>query len=146
MPNLSYIFHKYLINWFTGESGCMVQFWKKNEKVASVLKCLLLSYIVTGLLILFLAFLLYKFSLPKQAIGVGVIIVYILSAFLGGLLLGKSMRVKKYLWGLALGTGYFLILVTVSLIVNGGFQNVSGNFFLTMILCGGSGMLGGMLS
>ena len=124
----------------------MVQFWKKNEKVASVLKCLLLSYIVTGLLILFLAFLLCKFSLSKQAIGVGVIIVYILSAFLGGLLLGKSMKVKKYLWGLALGTGYFLILVTVSLIVNGGFQNVSGNFFLTMILCGGSGMLGGMLS
>ena len=92
----------------------MVQFWKKNEKVASVLKCLLLSYIVTGLLILFLAFLLYKFSLPKQAIGVGVIIVYILSAFLGGLLLGKSMRVKKYLWGLALGTGYFLIRVISS--------------------------------
>lgn len=124
----------------------MMQFWKKNEKVANVLKCLLISYIITGVMLLVLAFLLYQFSLPKQVIGVGVIIIYIVSAFLGGLLLGKSMKVKKYLWGLALGSGYFLILLIISLIANGGFQNFSGDFFLTMILCGGSGMLGGMLS
>lgn len=124
----------------------MMQFWKKNEKVANVLKCLLISYIITGVMLLVLAFLLYQFSLPKQVIGVGVIIIYIVSAFMGGLLLGKSMKVKKYLWGLALGSGYFLILLIISLIANGGFQNFSGDFFLTMILCGGSGMLGGMLS
>lgn len=124
----------------------MVQFWKKNEKVANVLKGLMLSYIVSGILIVLLAFLLYKFSLPKQAIGVGVTIIYIVSTFLGGLFLGKSMKIKKYLWGLALGAGYFLLLIIISLLVNGGFQNISGNFWLTMILCAGSGMLGGMLS
>lgn len=124
----------------------MVQFWKKNEKVANVLKSLLVSYIITGLLLMIMAFLLYKFSLPKQAIGVGVIVVYIVSTFVGGLLLGKSMKIKKYLWGLFLGMGYFLILLLVSLIANGGFQNLSENILLTMILCGGSGMLGGMLS
>lgn len=124
----------------------MMRFWKKNEKVATVLKCLLVSYVVTGILLLILALLLYKFSLPKQVIGIGVIVIYIASSFLGGLLLGKSMKVKKYLWGLGIGMGYFLILIILSLIVNGGFQNVSGNFLLTMFLCGGSGMLGGMLS
>lgn len=124
----------------------MVQFWRKNEKVANVLKGLMLSYIVSGILILFLAFLLYKFSLPKQVIGIGVIVIYIVSTFLGGLLLGKNMKVKKYLWGLLLGSSYFLLLILISLLVNGGFQNVSGNFWLTFILCAGSGMLGGMLS
>lgn len=124
----------------------MVKFWKKNEKVANVLKNLLISYIVTGVLIVVLAFLLYKFSLPKQVIGVGIIVIYIVSTFLGGFMLGKTMKVKKYLWGLLLGMGYFIVLTIVSLIVNGGFQNLSGNFMLTMILCGGSGMLGGMLS
>ena len=124
----------------------MMRFWKKNEKVATVLKCLLVSYILTGILLLFLALLLYKFSLPKQVIGIGIIVIYIVSSFLGGLLLGKNMKVKKYLWGLGLGLGYFVILVLLSLIVNGGFQNVSGNFLLTLVLCGGSGMLGGMLS
>lgn len=124
----------------------MMRFWKKNEKVVTVLKCLLVSYIVTGILLLLLALLLYKFSLPKQIIGIGVIIIYIVSSFLGSMLLGKNMKVKKYIWGLGLGMGYFLILVILSLIINGGFQSLSGNFWLTMILCGGSGMLGGMLS
>ena len=124
----------------------MVKFWKRNEKLANVLKGLLVAYIVSGIFIVILAFLLYKFSLPKQAIGVGIILIYIVSTFLGGLLLGKNMKVKKYLWGLLLGMGYFMILAVVSLVVNGGFRNFSGNFFLTMILCAGSGMLGGMLS
>ena len=48
----------------------MIRFWKKNEKIANVLKCLLVSYIMTGIFILILAFLLYKFSLPKQVIGI----------------------------------------------------------------------------
>ena len=124
----------------------MVKFWKKNEKIANVLKGLLISYIVTGVLIMLLAFVLYKFALPERVVGIGIIIIYIISTFLGGFLLGKSMKVKKYLWGLLLGIGYFVILTVVSLIVNGGLQNVSGNFFLTMILCTGSGMLGGMFS
>ena len=123
----------------------MMRFWKKNEKVATVLKSLLISYIITGLFLLLLAFLLYKFSLPKQIIGIGVIVIYVLSTLAGGFILGKSMKLKKYRWGLGLGMGYFLILVSLSLIVNGGFQNVSGNLLLTMILCGGGGMLGGML-
>ena len=124
----------------------MVKFWKRNEKLANVLKGLLIAYIVSGVFIVVLAFLLYKFSLPKQAIGAGIILIYIVSTFLGGFSLGKNMKVKKYLWGLLLGIGYFVILTVVSLIVNGGLQNVSGNFFLTMILCTGSGMLGGMFS
>ena len=124
----------------------MVKFWKRNEKLANVLKGLLIAYIVSGVFIVVLAFLLYKFSLQKQAIGVGIILIYIVSTFLGGFSLGKNMKVKKYLWGLLLGTGYFVSLTVVSLIVNGGLQNVSGNFFLTMILCTGSGMLGGMFS
>lgn len=124
----------------------MVKFWKRNEKLANVLKGLLIAYIVSGVFVVVLAFLLYKFSLPKQAIGVGIILIYIVSTFLGGFSLGKNMKVKKYLWGLLLGMGYFVILTVVSLIVNGGLQNVSGNFFLTMILCTGSGMLGGMFS
>lgn len=124
----------------------MMRFWKKNEKAAMVLKGFLVAYILTGLMMLLLAFLLYKFHLPKQIVGIGIILIYIVSTFCGGLLLGKGMKVKRYVWGLILGMGYFLILLIVSLIVNGGAGNLSDNVLLTMILCGGSGMLGGMLS
>ncbi len=45
-----------------------------------------------------------------------------------------------------MGVLYFTILVVVSLIVNHGMNEVSGNFFTVLLLCGGSGMLGGMIS
>lgn len=122
----------------------MVKFFRKNEKTASVLKGLMVSFLLSVGMIFVLAFFLYKFSLPKTVIGVGVILIYIISTFAGGLILGKSMGRKKYLWGLALGTIYFLILMIVSLLVNGGFQNQPGNIILTLVLCAGSGMLGGM--
>lgn len=124
----------------------MMRFWKKNEKAACMLKCLLVSYILTGVMMLFLAFLLYKFSLPKQMIGIGIILIYIVSTFVGGLFMGKNMKIKKYIWGLVLGMSYFLILLLVSIIVNGKLGNGFGNILLPMILCGASGMLGGMLS
>lgn len=124
----------------------MVKFWKKNEKIANVLKSLLIAYIATGVLIMLLAFLVYKFSLPERIVGIGIIAIYVISTFLGGFLLGKNMKVKKYLWGLLCGMAYFIVLVIVSLVVNRGLQNVAGDFVLTMILCCGSGMLGGMLS
>lgn len=124
----------------------MMRFWKKNEKLATILKSLLVMYILTGVLLLILAFLLYKFSLPQKAIGIGILVIYIGCTFLGGMILGKVMKVKKYLWGLLGGSMYFFILVILSLIFNGGIANLSGNFLLTLILCGGSGMLGGMLS
>ena len=124
----------------------MVRFWKKNEKVMNGLKGLLVSYIVSAVLLLVLAFLLYKFRLPKAVIGAGITGVYVISTFIGGFLMGKHAKVKKFMWGLGIGIVYFLILIMISLIVNGGFQNLSGNLFLTMILCGAGGMLGGMLS
>ena len=140
-----YISKIHLLLWYW-RKDCMVKFWKKNEKIANVLKGLLVSYVVTGVLIMLLAFVLYKFALPERVVGIGIIIIYVISTFLGGFLLGKNMKVKKYLWGLLIGMSYFVVLMIVSLMVNGGFQNMAGNFFLTMILCGGSGMLGGMLS
>lgn len=123
----------------------MMRFWKKNEKVATILKCLLIIYVVTAIMLLVLAFLLYKFSLPQKVIGAGIILIYVVCSFLGGFLAGKKIKIKKYLWGLCVGIGYFLLLIILSLILNGGFQNLSDNFFLTLILCGSGGMLGGML-
>ena len=149
MSSLGRLYHIYFKDVFiimVLEKDCMVKFWKKNEKIANVLKGLLISYIVTGVFIMLLAFLLYKFALPERVVGIGVIVIYTISTFLGGFLLGKNMKVKKYLWGLLIGMSYFVVLMIVSLMVNGGFQNMAGNFFLTMTLCGGSGMLGGMLS
>ncbi len=111
-----------------------------------IVKALLVSYIVTGLMLLFLAGLLYRFRLDEGKIQIGIIVTYILSCFLGGFLAGKMMRTRKFLWGVLLGLFYFLIITLVSLAVNRTLQDGSGSFVTTFLLCMGGGMLGGMLS
>jgi putative membrane protein (TIGR04086 family) len=111
-----------------------------------ILKALLFSYLVTGILLLIIAGLLYKFRLDEGKIRIGIILTYILSCFLGGFLVGKMQKSRQFLWGLVLGLLYFAILMAVSLAVNREFSGTGAGFLTTFLLCMGSGMLGGMLS
>ena len=45
-----------------------------------------------------------------------------------------------------MGGLYFLVLLAVSLMVNGNVGDLGNSFLTTMVLCAGGGMLGGMLS
>lgn len=105
---------------------------------------LLLSYVLTGILLLLLAFLLYRFQLSGKTVAAGVIVIYIISTFFGGFLAGKKAKSRKYLWGLMMGVGYFLILAALSFLTNAAGGGVG--FVTSFLLCAGGGMLGGMLS
>ena len=61
-----------------------------------LLKALLAAYIVTGLLLLLLALLLYKLRLSEAVINLGITAIYLLACFLTGFLLGKMMKTRKY--------------------------------------------------
>lgn len=111
-----------------------------------VMKALLASYMVTGLLLLLIAGLLYKFQLDEGKIQIGIIVTYILSCFVGGFLAGKMMKSRQFLWGVLLGLLYFLIMTLVSIAVNRELQGTSSGFITSFLLCMGGGMLGGMLS
>ena len=117
-----------------------------SDRLTFILKCLLLSSLLTTGLLLLLALLLYRFELTEKVVSVCIIGIYILVTFLAGFLAGKREGSRKFLWGLLLGGLYFLILIVISLTVNQGMSEVGGNFFTVLILCCGSGMLGGMLS
>lgn len=124
----------------------MEQGIKKRIDIMFLLKLLVFSYVLTGLFLLILSLLLYKFRFSETIINGGIVAIYIAATFLTGFLAGKKMQTKKYLWGLCLGAGYFLILTLISFIINHGISDFSGNFLSTLFLCVGSGMLGGMLS
>ncbi len=109
-------------------------------------KALLIAYCITGGCLLLLAFLLYRFQLSENLVSIGIIIIYIIVTFLTGFLLGKRRGEKKFLWGLLSGILYFVVLILISLIVNGTFGVESGHAITTFFICSGSGMLGGMLS
>lgn len=114
--------------------------------VVFLLKSLLFSYILTGVMLALLAFLLYKLGLGEKTVSVAIIVIYVAATLFGGFVAGKRMGSRKFLWGLLMGSAYFLVLTAVSLCVGGAGIDVGTSFFTTLVLCAGGGMLGGMLS
>lgn len=112
----------------------------------NLLGYLLVAYIVTGIMLMVLALLLYKLQLSKSIIDAGIIVTYVLTCFLAGNLTGRKKKQKRFFWGLLMGVSYFLILMVISIIVNQSVGMIGDSFFTTLILCAGGGMLGGMLS
>ena len=111
-------------------------------KVRVILKSLLFSYAVTGAFLLLLAFLLFQFDLGEKPVSAGIVAVYILSCFMSG----KILRTDKYLWGILVGAFYYLLLITVSFVVQGKWDMSLVHAVTTFFMCLGGGALGGMLS
>lgn len=117
-----------------------------QDTAVRMIKSLLAAYIITGVLLLALALLLYKLRLSESAVNVGIIAVYVISCFLGGFLEGKMMKTRRFLWGSLLGLLYFAILAAISLAVSQSFSGSSSHFVTALILCMAGGTLGGMVS
>lgn len=98
--------------------------FRRDSKALWVLKALLVSYIVTGVLLLVLAMLLYKFELDEKTVSAGIVAIYVASTLIGGLVLGKMAKVRRFLWGLGLGIAYFALLLLITL---GVYHTLEGN-------------------
>lgn len=118
----------------------------KYMVVLPVLKILLFMYIITGILLLVLTVLLSKMQLSEGAVSIGIVVIYVVSGFAGGLLAGKRMKSRKFLWGMVLGACYFLVLTAGSVIFHKGLDMEMSRFATTLVLCVASGMVGGMVS
>ena len=119
---------------------------ERGTQVFRVMKALLASYIVTGILLFVITFFLYKFEWDEQMVTAGIIVIYVVSTFVGGFILGKIKKARKFLWGLVMGTLYFALLFLVSFGVYRSFDGNGTNVITTFLLCAGGGMLGGMLA
>ena len=117
---------------------------KKESKGIWLLKALLAGYVVTGVLLMILALLLYKIDLDEQKVTMGIIATYVISTFTGGFIMGKLVEEQRFVWGLILGVIYFLLLFAVSFAVNHQLQSNGTNLITTLLLCAGGGMLGFM--
>ncbi len=117
-----------------------------SGQIFFLLKTLLFSYILTAGLLLILALLLFKLELSEGPVAVAIIAIYVVATFFAGFMTGKKLQNRKFLWGLLMGAAYFVVLVLISLAVKQSPDTLGDNFFTTMVLCAGGGMLGGMLS
>lgn len=124
---------------------------KKSEKRGAdlavyMVKALLCSYIATGIMLVVLSLLLYKFGLSEENVNAGIVLTYIVSTFAGGFVIGKLTRKKKFIWGVLSGVFYFLLLLIISFGVYHSLQEEMTDLFIVFLMCAGGGMLGGMVS
>lgn len=119
---------------------------QKESRLIWILKSLLAAYFVTGILLVLLTFLLYQFQLDEQKVTAGIVVIYVVSTFVGGLILGKLTKVKKFAWGLTLGAAYFAMLILISFGMYRGIEGNLSNILTTFLMCVGGGMFGGMIS
>lgn len=112
----------------------------------SILKSLIVAYVVTGLLLLFIALLMQKFGLSDNQVRLFVIMIYGVSTILGGLVFGKIKKNKRLINGLLFGIMYFAVLVLVSALINHGFENEAGKNIISFVICILGGIIGGIMS
>lgn len=115
-------------------------------KTKTVLKSLFLAYALTGICLLFLAFLVFQFDLGVVPVSAGIVAVYVISCLSGGFMAGKLIRKDKYFWGILVGLCYFLLLVFVSFAVERRWDMSLQHLVTTLCMCLGGGALGGMLA
>ncbi len=118
----------------------------KGFKAGCVMKSLVLAYVVTGILLLALAFCVYKLGLSENVVNLCIIFVYVFASFIGGFSIGKMMKEKKFLWGALTGAAYIVIIIAASFLAEGNVNLAGTEFLSAALLCLGGGTLGGMLS
>lgn len=115
-------------------------------KLLPIFLSVLFAYLVTFLLLLLLAVLVYKTGTDGKLVGVFLVVTYLLSAFVGGLYLGKRMEQKRYLWGILAAVLYFSVYCLITTLLNREMAKELSDYVKTFFLLVLGGMLGGMLS
>lgn len=117
-----------------------------SEGLKSMGKILFSMYMITAVLLFLLAFFVQKLRWESNAISIGISVVYVISCFVGGFFIGKVQQTKKFIWGILMSLAYVIIMLAISLAVKHGLHSTMSAFIINLLLCLGSGMLGGMIS
>lgn len=118
---------------------------KKYERIVSLLKGVLLAYILTGFMLALIAFLLYQFHVSEILVDIGILICYVIASLVAGMCYAMHAVSRKFAWGMLAGFAYYAILLAISVGVEADFNIFSTSCITTLFICTGSGMLGGML-
>lgn len=69
-----------------------------TERLVALLKCLIAAYLITGILLLAVAGVLYKFSIGENIVDISIIVIYCVSSLLAGLFfLQRGVKSQIYL-------------------------------------------------
>lgn len=117
----------------------------KTAKIIQFIKGILIAYVVSAVVLAVLAFLMFQWDVAEGVVRGGVIFAYVISCFVGGMIVSRNHSTRCYLWGISAGVVYYLILLCVSMICNRAvFVSIPG-ILPALFLCLAGGMLGGMM-
>ena len=114
--------------------------------IRDVFMALIRCFIVSFMLLLIFAMIMYVGDVSNNVVGVMVVVTYFVSTLIGGLYLGSKADKKKYMWGIILGGLYFVLLMIVSLICNKGHMDLDISLIIALSVSLIGGMVGGMIS
>ncbi len=117
-----------------------------GQKLMGVTKGLIVSYILTVILLFITAVIVYKTEISDSVLNAVIVAVYIICTFVGGLVTGKAVKEKRFLWGAVYGVMYILIALAVSAVLGGSSDGAAMSCITKCIMCVAGGMLGAMLS
>lgn len=111
-----------------------------------LMKALGAGILLAALLLMGMAYVLYKTDFTGIVEQIMVVLIYLLPCVLGGWLMGRMEKQRKFLWGAILGVLFFLLLllgVALSPGMEGGLD--WGERLRVLMICMLGGMAGGML-
>ncbi|MBE5934202.1 MAG: TIGR04086 family membrane protein [Lachnospiraceae bacterium] len=113
--------------------------------IKNILGASIRSFVVSFILLLIFALIMFFGDVEDKTVGVMVVITYFVSNLIGGIYIGKKVEKYKYLWGIIAGIIYFLCIAVVSCIGNNGI-NINESMAIGMFISIIGGMIGGMIS
>lgn len=119
---------------------------EEMEKAIRIAKVLAAEAVLSIIFLCLFALILQKLQPSESGIRMGVKILYVAVNLIGGLMAGKIMQQRRFLWGAVMGVSYFVLLSLVSFIVHGGFYVDIRHTAVVLMLCVAGGMAGGMIS
>lgn len=117
-----------------------------NRIIVTFLKELLLEMIISAILLVCISFIVLRMSPAVAVIKILILIIYGISTFAGGYIIGKIMNRKKIVWGAISGIIYFAVIAIVSFIVKGGIDAGTVSVISSLIVSVAAGSMGGMIS
>ncbi len=105
----------------------------------------LISAVVSVIGIVLAALIFLAVGEGQSRVSISGYVITVLSVLTGGIYAGHRMECRRFLWGMISGAVYYVILCLIS-VAFGGIAASEWQFCLPFVLlCLGSGMLGGML-
>lgn len=117
----------------------------KVKEISKIGKILLISCLSSLFLLLVLSLIMLKTDISDECMKGLVLGIYIISCLIGGLLYGKVTSKKRYLAGIIIGIGYYIVLLILSIVFQSPGIYDWRNIVTVLAICIFSGMLGGMI-